>query len=358
MTHPRRTALIRITTAAACVAMLALAGSLLTRTASAADPSLGQLQSQLGHQEARTQTLSQSITTLNGVISTLSGQIALVQGREQVVAGELATDRRELTAVQSALARELVRLTMLRDRLALARSRLARQLRSGYESPQPDVISVVLNAHGFSDLLDELSYLGDAEDQQQTTISFTRVAKLQADQAERRLAQLQQTDRQITQAAALRVRALAGMNELLTARENTLALARNAQREALIASQNQTHVLRGQIATVRARQAAAARAAQLAAQQVSAPIALGASGGWVIPYAIVLCESGGQNLPPNSAGASGYYQIIPSTWKLFGGTGPAAYLAPKAEQDAVAARIWRGVVGASNWVCAGIVGIH
>ena len=78
----------------------------------------------------------------------------------------------------------------------------------------------------------------------------------------------------------------------------------------------------------------------------------------MIPYAIVLCESGGQNLPPNSAGASGYYQIIPSTWKLFGGTGPAAYLAPKSEQDAVAARIWNGGKGASNWVCAGIVGIH
>ena len=86
--------------------------------------------------------------------------------------------------------------------------------------------------------------------------------------------------------------------------------------------------------------------------------ALGPSGGWAIPYAIVLCESGGQNLTPNSAGASGYYQIIASTWKLFGGTGPAAYLASKAEQDAVASRIWRGGAGASNWVCAGIVGIH
>jgi Transglycosylase-like domain len=72
----------------------------------------------------------------------------------------------------------------------------------------------------------------------------------------------------------------------------------------------------------------------------------------------VLCESGGQNLPPNSAGASGYYQIIPSTWTGFGGTGPAAYLASKSEQDAVATRIWRGGAGASNWVCAGIVGIH
>ena len=66
----------------------------------------------------------------------------------------------------------------------------------------------------------------------------------------------------------------------------------------------------------------------------------------------------GQNLPPNSAGASGYYQILPSTWKLFGGTGSAAYQAPKGEQDAVAGRIWNGGAGASNWVCAGIVGIH
>ncbi len=86
--------------------------------------------------------------------------------------------------------------------------------------------------------------------------------------------------------------------------------------------------------------------------------ALGPSGGWAIPYQIVLCESGGQNLPPNGAGASGYYQILPATWKLFGGSGPAAYLASKAEQDAVASRIWRGGAGASNWVCAGIVGIH
>ncbi|MGB9185365.1 MAG: transglycosylase family protein, partial [Solirubrobacteraceae bacterium] len=80
--------------------------------------------------------------------------------------------------------------------------------------------------------------------------------------------------------------------------------------------------------------------------------------GWAIPYAIVLCESGGQNLPPNSAGASGYYQIMPATWQLFGGSGPAAYLASKAEQDAIATKIWNGGAGASNWVCAGIVGIH
>jgi hypothetical protein len=117
--------------------------------------------------------------------------------------------------------------------------------------------------------------------------------------------------------------------------------------------------LRGAIARLQAQQAAAQRAAAAAASATPTPNgpSFGPSGGWAIPYAIVLCESGGQNLSPNSAGASGYYQIMPATWKLFGGTGPAAYLASKSEQDAVASRIWNGGAGAHNWVCAGIVRI-
>jgi hypothetical protein len=118
--------------------------------------------------------------------------------------------------------------------------------------------------------------------------------------------------------------------------------------------------LQHEIAQVQAQQAAAQAAANasLGSAQASTGPGLGPSGGWAIPYAIVLCESGGQNLPPNSAGASGYYQIIPSTWKGFGGSGPAAYLASKAEQDAVASRIYNGGAGVSNWACAAIVGIH
>jgi hypothetical protein len=39
-----------------------------------------------------------------------------------------------------------------------------------------------------------------------------------------------------------------------------------------------------------------------------------------------------------------------------GGSTPAAYQASKAEQDRLAAKLWDGGRGASNWVCAGIVG--
>ena len=70
------------------------------------------------------------------------------------------------------------------------------------------------------------------------------------------------------------------------------------------------------------------------------------------PWAIVQCESGGQNLPPNGAGASGYYQFLPDTWRGLGGSTPQAYQASKAEQDRLAARLWAGGGGAHNWVCA------
>ncbi|MGI8505798.1 MAG: transglycosylase family protein, partial [Solirubrobacteraceae bacterium] len=190
------------------------------------------------------------------------------------------------------------------------------------------------------------------------------------DRAATRLAKLESSDRQIAQTTTLRARALQGMNSLLASKQAALQRARYAQQLALGASQARGRQLQSRIAGIHAQQLAAQRAAAAAAARAaaspaptsssspSAPSSLGSTNGWAIPYAIVLCESGGQNLPPNSAGASGYYQIIPSTWKLFGGSGPAAYLASKSEQDAIASKIWNGGAGASNWVCAGIVGLH
>jgi septal ring factor EnvC (AmiA/AmiB activator) len=361
MPAPRRhLAPVRIVALIAVALLGAWAAGAGRQPARAATPSLGSLHSQLGAQQARQHSLSSSIRSLNQLVGSLDSQISLVQSREAAVSNDLAADRAELARVQASLAQERIRLTQLRHRLANARTALARQLVAGYESDKPDLISVVLNAHGFNALLEQLDFLGRVQHQQQTIIAFTRTAKAEAAAAARRLAKLQQTDRQVTQQTELRVRALAGMNALLQAKQSALQSARIAQQDALAASHARAHELQNQISQVEAQQAAAAAAAAAAAQRAAnaTPVALGPTGGWAIPYAIVLCESGGQNLPPNSAGASGYYQIIPSTWRLFGGSGPAAYLASKAEQDAIATKIWNGGAGAQNWVCAGIVGIH
>jgi septal ring factor EnvC (AmiA/AmiB activator) len=326
---------------------------------STAGQSLGQLHQQLGQQQAHQQQLRSRLSGLAGLISSLNSQISLVQSREAAVTAQLARDRTALAATHAQLARQRRLLTLLRARLARSRMLLARQLVSNYESDRPDLLGVVLESGGFKDLLDRLTFLADAEHQQQRTITLTRIAKARADAAVKRLGSLESREQQITHAAALQERALAGMNSLLHSKQASLQQAEAIQQAALSASQTRASQLQSQISHIEAQQAAARQAAlQQASQQTLSSTPSFSSSGWAIPYPIVLCESGGQNLPPNSAGASGYYQIIPSTWRLFGGSGPAAYLASKAEQDAVASRIWAGGAGASNWVCAGIVGIH
>ncbi len=371
--HPPRSALVAlgVVTAAIAAALVMLAPVL-----SRAD-SLGSLKSQLGAQQARQRGLAGSIGQLNHSISTLDNQIALVRSREAAVNAELVQRRAELARVGDELTAERAHLRMLRRKLAAARTLLAAQLRSGYEANRPDLMTVVLSAHGFQSLLTKLSFLGDAQHAQQQLIAITVSAKQQAAATAKRLASLQHTDARLTHETAVQARALAGMNALLDSREQALATARAAQSAALAASRAAGQRLRGRISAVEAAQRAAARrAAAAAAARAAAAAARAAaaasgaagsggggtttaapSGGWAIPEAIVICESGGQNLPPNSAGASGYYQIIPSTWKLFGGPGPAAYLTSLGEQSAVASRIWNGGAGASNWVCASIVGI-
>jgi septal ring factor EnvC (AmiA/AmiB activator) len=366
MSFGRRTTARPLVAAAATVAVVL--GLAAVPVASSADPSLGQLKSQLNAEQGHEHSLAASIASLSHLISSLSSQITLVETREAAVRSDLARDRAQLAAVQRALTREQHLLALLRGRLARARMLLARQLVTNYEQAKPNLVSVVLDSNGFKDLLDQLTFLRDAQKQQQVIITITREAKARADAAAGHLAVLRANDRQITIATAQRVRALVGMNSLLHSKQAALARARGIQQSALVASRARGSHLQAEIGHIEAEQAAAARAAAAASASASASASVGGtptpagptfgpSGGWAIPYAIVLCESGGQNLTPNSAGASGYYQILPTTWKLFGGTGPAAYLASKSEQDAVASRIWNGGAGASNWVCAGIVGI-
>ena len=293
-----------------------------------------------------------------------------------MVRADLAADRAKLARVQAALTRERKLLAMLKARLARARMLLGRQLVSNYEQAKPNLVSVVLESNGFNDLLDKITYLRDAQQAAADDHSGHQAGE-GARGCGRRAPGVARGERPPDHRRDRSARPGAGGNEHAPPLEAERARA-GAERPAGRARDENAKgaALQAEISKVEAEQAAAERAAALAAQQQAAANSsaggsaagrarrrrsdrrYGPSGGWAIPYAIVLCESGGQNLTPNCAGASGYYQIMPATWKLFGGTGPAAYLASKSEQDAVASRIWNGGAGASNWVCAGIVGIH
>ncbi len=361
MTEARRRHRWRIFAAAAVVSACAVAaGSATGDSVTQLQDKLGNTQSQLNSNKTREQDLASRVSELNGQVSAMSSQLQLVQSREAAAQDQLTSYEDELAAAKVAVAREKLHLRHVRHILLRARRALAAELRGQYEQPQESLVSVLVDAKGMQQLLDTLQYESAFKHQEQSVITATRIARHQAMAAAARLQRLQQGDAQAASAAQTQTNALAGMNALLTSQQSALSDERAAQSTALAASQTRGAQLQAAVATIQKQEQAAVEAEQTISYSDTSSgggAALSATAGWAIPYKIVLCESGGQNLPPNSAGASGYYQIVPGTWRDFGGSGAAAYLASKSEQDAVAARIWNGGAGASNWACAAITGV-
>ncbi len=320
----------------------ASAGLAVLPHSSGAAATVGGLSSQLQGQRASQRKLSASVAGLSTVIGRVGNQVRVIERHRAAVESELGSDQGKLAGDESRLSAERDLHRRLVARLARSMGILEAQLVSTYETDPPDLISVVLKAHGFSDLLDQLTFLRDAKRQQQDVITATRVAKAAATSAGVKLASLRVHDQAVTAVVAAQAHAVTAIGNLLQSREATLETARSAQAAALGASRTKASGLQEELTKLQA---------ELASQADQA------YGSWAIPAAIVMCESGGQNLPPNSAGASGYYQFLPSTWTGEGGDTPAAYLAPKSEQDRLAAKLWNGGRGASNWDCAAIVGI-
>jgi len=330
------------------LAALAAAAVLLPLALWAASPLLAggatqdELESRIEGGKARERALASAAQRLAGLERSLAADVAVLQGRLAEVRAELARGEQELDETQGRLRAERARAQRLSKRLATGRELLARRLRERYTSPQPDLVAVVLASNSLSDLLERAEFLRRIQRNDERIVTRVRDARAASREQARRLAALEDRQRDAVVAIGRRRDALAGMEAALQERRASLARARAAREQALRETRAGRQAAERQLERLRAERARAARA-------------VGPGGPWAIPWPIVQCESGGQNLPPNWAGASGYYQFMPATWRGLGGSTPHAYQASKAEQDRLAARLWNNGAGADNWDCAALV---
>jgi len=302
-----------------------------------------QLQDRIATQKARERQLGSAAQRLAALEQDLANDIAVLEGRLAGVRQDLAAEQARLGDVQADLRSERARAQRLNKRLAEGRELLARRLRERYVAADPDLITVVLAARSLPDMLEQAEFLRRIQRSDERIVTDVRDARAEARANARRLARLEDRQRDTVLAVQRREDALEGMNAALQARRASLARAR-AAREAALAD------------TRASRQGAERELDRLIAEREKAAVSSAGPGGpWAIPWAIVQCESGGQNLPPNWAGASGYYQFMPATWRGLGGSTPHAYQASKAEQDRLAARLWNNGAGADNWDCYALV---
>ncbi|MFP5362374.1 MAG: transglycosylase family protein [Thermoleophilia bacterium] len=324
--------------------LLAVLAAALAAVPATGQQSEGDLRDRIDSQRSREQSLSSSIARLGRLERATAREVTILERRVAAVQGELRRAEAVLASTAQRRNRQRARALRLRARLEQSREKLATLLRERYTRGRPDMITVVMHSDGFAQLLETVDFVRRVQAQDQRILDTVQRARRDAVSQRRMLTRLAAQRRVAAQAVRGRHAALAAIAAGLRERRARLVRARRA-RAAL---------LRGTRADRRRAQRSLTR---LLAQRARALRAVGPGGPWAIPWPVVQCESGGQNLGPNSAGASGFYQFMPATWRGLGGSTPHAHQAPKAEQDRLAAKLWDGGRGAHNWVCASLVGI-
>ena len=168
MPGPSRRARVAIAVACAAVAVAAgaLAGSAPAQTQSL-QQQLSETEAKLSAADKREGVLTTEISAASEQISTLQTQVADLRNREATLQAELEQKQAELREAQT-------RLEELRDRLSRAIDILEARLVAIYKSGEPDLLSVVLEADGFDDLLERTEYLQRLEDQDSSIVGRVR----------------------------------------------------------------------------------------------------------------------------------------------------------------------------------------
>jgi septal ring factor EnvC (AmiA/AmiB activator) len=345
--------------ALACAGALlgALVGLILVCASGAHAADRGKLEARLTAGRSEASALAGELQASQAELASAEAEAARAEHHEERLSGLLA----EGEAREARLAAEVTatrrRLTVEKTRLRRSRNALAQRLVDIYETGVPDATSVILGSGDYEELVTRDTYL--------RTINEADTA-LAAQVGETR----DQVHAQVVAVAAARRKALAYDERVATAREEIAAVreaaAASAAHLAAVSGAREASLsqLKGDIAKwvedvkqIRAAEAKAAREAAESEEEANATaeeeVGRWLGGPYSIPTYIVMCESGGNYSALNpSSGAGGAYQVLPSTWELYGGQGEPQN-APKAEQDRIAAEIWADS-GSGAWVCGSL----
>ncbi|HET7574438.1 MAG TPA: transglycosylase family protein [Solirubrobacterales bacterium] len=324
----------------AVIACAVLVSALIPAAIGAA-ASVGALQDKVSAARSEAGAMAAELQATQSELAAAEQEAAAAASREQRLSSLLATgeDRAARLAAEVRLTKR--RLMAEKRRLRRARGALADRLVAIYESGSPSAASVILASSDFDDLATRSEYLERIE--QSDTELASRVAQVRRAVAAG-----------LARVAALKARVDA-YNERLSAARSEISAVRQSAEAAATQLNSVVAARAASLATLKSKigewvsDIEAAEAASRAEAESTVERWLG--GPYSIPTYIVMCESGGNYGAINpSSGAGGAYQILPSTWDLYGGEG-APHEAPKAEQDRIAAEIWADS-GGSAWVCA------
>jgi hypothetical protein len=323
MKPERNTRLVRSVAAASVAGLCALG----CWTAPVGAQDIGTLESRIAGARDQAQGLAADIETKTAALGEAQARAAAAAQREAELAGVLARGRERAAELADQVAEAEARLAEARERLRASIAILEERLVEIYKGEMPDATTLLLDAHGYEDLITRADYLQQIEAADASLVSRVRELREQVESelaAVREARARQEAFNQRVETAQTQIAAARADAE---AEATALADARAAQADSLAGLRSQVDDWTAQVQEL--QEVSEAQAQQEVGDWV---------GDWAIPSSIVMCESGGNFGAVNpSSGAGGAYQILPSTWKLYGGEGRPNDASP-AEDRADASR--------------------
>jgi septal ring factor EnvC (AmiA/AmiB activator) len=286
--------------------------------------------------------IAEKLQAAQGELAAAQQQAAQAEARERKLTGLLAEGEERAAELAGKVERSEAHLVAEKRRLRRAREALGQRLVAIYESGSPSEASVILGSSDFDELAARTDYLAKIQEFDAALAARVEQVRNEVRSELHAVAELKK------RADAYDARLVAARSEVSVVRAEAESAA--AELQSIAAARSAAlSTLKSRIGTWVSDIEEAEAASRAAAEE---EVGRWLGGPFTIPSYIVMCESGGDYGALNaSSGAGGAYQILPSTWDLYGGQGEPQN-APKAEQDQIASEIWADS-GGGAWVCAG-----
>jgi peptidoglycan hydrolase CwlO-like protein len=253
---PRTPARRRARVAAAAALLAALATSVaIGSVAAGSTPS--SLESKIAASQSREGEVRSGIGADSHQIAGFQGSIDDLQTRLSALESSLRVERELLASIRSQLSVARTRLAALKVQLAHDRQVLIAQVVASYQTPPPDIVTVILQAHGFAELIERVDNLRAISRQNAAATTHVIEAKREVSLEAKKLAELESTHAHETQAVLVQRNEVAQLHLALVDRQLQFIRARNRKSAELEELRSHKHSLEQQLSHIQARELAA-----------------------------------------------------------------------------------------------------
>jgi murein DD-endopeptidase MepM/ murein hydrolase activator NlpD len=200
--------------------------------------------------------LTTTISHYSDRIGNLEGQVAALRNREAAVQEKLDSKQAQLDRAMAELKREKAHLLVVRAHLKRALIGLRQRLVSIYESGTPDVITVLLNSKGWSDLVTRTEYMNRLQNQDQLLIGRVRELRNESRAVVDRLRAVKDRITAARNAIEAHKQELVQTRSSIEAQQSKLERARGKREDALAKIKAKEQELDGDVADLQAKIAA------------------------------------------------------------------------------------------------------